>query len=206
MNSSPPGARDSAPPALARLASDEACALAEGVVFFCVEGAPPQLCRTRTGPDGSLTFRTELTGRVCAARRDELHLEVGPHHVVVRHLLPEAIRLDELVGRRISLVLRQRYGGRGRATIDAELRDEARRLLLWAHDGRLPADREAHGLALRTSFDAANGHRLALAHDGGVAHVAPSGRARIRMQGHPHDAALIRLGVDDVSLVVLRAS
>jgi hypothetical protein len=204
MTSSPPGTHDALPPAFARLTGTGTSGLGEGVIFFSVEGAPRQACRTRTGPDGTLSFHTSLSGRVVEVRSDELVLEVGAHRVVVRHLLPAAVDLSELRDHRLLIGVQQRYRGRGRATIDAEIRDRAGRLLLWAHDGRFPEDREARGLALRASLDPGRDQRLALVHETGVASLSAPGHARVRRDGVPHDALLLRLGPDDVSLVLLR--
>ena len=149
MTSSPPNTVDAHPPALVTLASGAADVLEEGLIFFSVEGAPTAACRTTTGPDGSLTFTTTLRGRVASVDTDELALTVGDRRVVVRHFVPDAIDWSGLVDQSVLVTVKQRYQGRGRATIDAEVRDTAGRLVLWARDGRLPSDDEARGLALR---------------------------------------------------------
>lgn len=201
MTSSPPGARQPIQ-GCARLR--DLASLEEGVIFFSVEGAPPQACRTQTARDGSIRFLTSLSGLLTQVRLDELVLQVGPAPVIVRHLLPRAVDLSDLVGQRLVLRIEQRYRGPGRATIDAEFHDRTGRLLLWAHDGRFPEDRQAHGLAVRASLDSAQRHRLAIVHQRGVTTLAAPGRGRIEHEGVNFDVAVIRLGADDVSFVALR--
>lgn len=204
MNSSPPTPRDDRARALVRVASAEAFVLDEGVIFFSVEGAPTEACRTETAPDGSLTFTTTLQGPVTAVQPDELVLDVRGHRVVVRHLLPGAIDLSGLLESRVLVTVQQRYRGRGRATIDAEIRDAGGRLVLWARDGRLPSDADARGLSMRVCLDPDGHHRLALSQAQGVVSLAAPGIVRVERDGVTHDALLIRLGPDDASFVILR--
>ncbi len=206
MSSSPPGARDSIPPCLPRLAElgFRAHARDESVIFFCVEDAPREACGTRTGPDGSLTFHTRLSGTVLDVGPGEMRIDTGQHRVLVRHLLPSSIDLRELSANTLEIEIVQRYRGRGRATIDAELRDSRGRMLLWAHDGRMPADRESHGLALRLTVDASGTRRLAVGHEGGVSSIASPDFAPVRIGRAMHDLVVVRLGADDVSFVLLR--
>lgn len=203
MTSSPPGARDSTALPLLRLVEPafRAAAADEGVIFFCVEGAPREACRTQNRPDGSLTFETHLVGRVTDVMPGELRLECGEHRAVVRHLLPSAMDLGGLAGHGLRVDITQCYRGRGRATIDAELRDPEQRLLLWAHDGRMPPDRL--GLAFRGSVGA-EGHRLALGHSAGVSSVSAGDVLPVPGGIEPFDLAVLRVGLDDVSFVLLR--
>lgn len=205
MTSSPPGARDTAPPFLARFAEGRFRAYAgdEPIIFFCVEGAPREACRTRTA-DGGLTFDTTLSGRVVAVEPGELTLDVGGQPAIVRHLLPSAFDLGDSLGHTLEVRVVQRYLGPGRATIDAELRDASGRLVLWAHDGRMPSDRVAHGLALRLTVDAAGGHRLAVGHSRGVASVGAPDFGQVWVGGEPYVLVVVRAGADDVSFVLLR--
>ena len=203
MASSPPTARESAHPPLPRLieAAFRAHGADEGVIFFCVEAAPREACRTCSTPDGGLTFETRLTGTVVAVLPGELRLADGERRPVVRHLLPGAVDLSALDGHRVSIDIAQRYLGRGRATIDAELRDDDGRLLLWAHDGRTPSDQL--GLAFRRTLDA-DGQRLSVGHAGGVSHVSAGDVLRVRAGADTFDLAVVRAGADDVSFVLLR--
>ncbi len=206
MSSSPPSARDSsAPPPLARLAEPELRARGadEAVIFFCVEGAPREACRTHALPGGGLAFETLLCGRVQASEPGELRLEHAGRPVLVRHLVPSAVELRGLVGHELSLRVCQQYLGPGRATIDAELHDAGGRLLLWAHDGRVPPDRSAHGLALRCTV-ADSRHRLAVGHAGGVASVGAPDLAQVRAGGDLYELAVVRVEADDVAFVLLR--
>jgi hypothetical protein len=206
MNSSPPGARDSIPPALPRLAEAgfRAHARDEGVIFFCVEAAPREACRTHAGPDGSLSFQTQLFGIVTEIAPGELWLAMGERRVLVRHLLPSAIDLGELCGHRIEIQIQQSYRGRGRATIEAQIRDASGRLLVWAHDGRMPSDRDSHGLALRLTLDSDGDPRLAIGHSGGVASLAVPDLVGVKTGSDSYDFVVVRLGTDDVSFVLLR--
>ncbi len=203
MASSPPGARESTPPLLLRLneAAFRAGVADEGILFFCVEDAPREACRTRSCPDGSLTFETCLEGTVIDASPGELRLSTAERSSVVRHLLPSALELSPLRGQLIRADVTQRYLGRGRATIDAELRDAEGRVLLWAHDGRTPPDQL--GLAFRRTVDA-DGHRLAVGHLAGVSSVSAGDVVRVRCGIDPFDLAVLRVGADDVSFVLLR--
>ena len=203
MASSPPTARESAHPPPTRLieAAFRADGAGDGVIFFCVEAAPHEACRTHSSPDGGLTFETHLKATVLEVLPGELRLADGDHRPVVRHLLPRAVDLSALRGHRVSIDIAQRYLGRGRATIDTELRDADDRLLLWAHDGRVPADQL--GLAFRRTVDA-DGHRLAIGHAGGVSTVSAGELVRLRAGLDTFDLAIIRAGADDVSFVLMR--
>lgn len=206
MPSFPPYELDNTRPTA--LASFEAAPFArsardEGVIFFCVENAPRELCRTRVGGDGSLTFETHLSGRVLAVQRDAIILDVSGREVQVRHLLPSSIRLDALIGRKLQIRLVQQYQGRCRATIDAEIRDAAGRLILWARDGRFPSDRYAHGLTLRASVDA-NETRLAVRAGDRVVSVPCPGVASLQVGARDLTLALVRLGAEDIGFVLLR--
>lgn len=203
MASSPPTARESSHPPLMRLieAAFRAEGAAEGVIFFCVEAAPRAACRTHSDPDGSLTFETRLEATVIEVLPGELRLASGDHRPVVRHLLPSGVDLTALRGHRVCIDIAQRYLGRGRATIDTELRDTEGGLLLWAHDGRTPPDRL--GLAFRRTVDA-GGQRLAVGHAGGVSSVSAGEVVRVRAGIETFDLAVVRAGADDVSFVLLR--
>lgn len=203
MASSPPNARESSHPPPTRLveAAFRAGGADEGVIFFCIEAAPHEACRTHSSPDGGLTFETRLVATVTEVRPGELHLADGEHRPVVRHLLPRGVDLSALRGHRLKIDIAQRYRGRGRATIDAELRDTDGRLLLWAHDGRTPADQL--GLAFRRTVDA-GGQRLAVCHAGGICTVSAGDVARVRAGLDTFDLAVVRAGPDDVSFVLLR--
>ena len=72
MPTSPPHERDVARPRVLTAvdaARFERHARDEGILFFCVENAPREACRTEVGADGSLTFRTVLAGRVLSVSR-----------------------------------------------------------------------------------------------------------------------------------------
>ncbi|HEY8432024.1 MAG TPA: hypothetical protein VIL20_26790 [Sandaracinaceae bacterium] len=176
----------------------------EAVLFFCVEGAPREACRTLGLPDGGLRFDTVLHGIVVGSEPGELHVEHGRRRVTVRYLLPSAIDLAALVGHPLHARVSQQYLGRGRATIDAELRDPAGRLLLWARDGRMPADRSAHGLALRLTVADAY-HRLAVGHAGGLASLRAPDLARVRIGADRYAFVLVRAEADDVAFALVRS-
>lgn len=175
----------------------------DGVVFFSVEGAPPDVCQTRSAPDGSLTFHTTVAGRVVAVQPNELVIARGAHTIRVHHLLPRAVDLSELEGHAVRVEIAQCYLRAGRATIDCELRDAHGRLILWAHDGRMPIDADSHGLALRTLVDD-GASCLAVGHDRGVAQLEVPSSAQVRREGETCELLLCRLGADDVSLVIVR--
>ena len=205
MSSSPPTARDSTPPpaigldegVFRRTAGDDA------VVFFCVEGAPREACRTTSERDGGLTFTTTLVGRVVGAERGAIALETRTGTVLLRHLLPGAVDLSSLVGRQLLASVRQRYARSGRATIDAELRDRAGRLVLWAHDGRLPSDREAQGLSVRGVVSEGE-PRLVVGGSGGLVSVSSPGLGALDHDGHRFAILVVRLGADDAAFAVVR--
>ena len=206
MASSPPSSVPSQRPealaTLERAAFDEHVAR-EGVLFFCVENAPRSACETRTAADGSLTFHVAIVGRVVAARRGSLVIANGSEpNVIIRHLLPTGIELAALEGHHVEIELEQRYRGRGRATIDAEVRDELGRLILWAHDGRMPEDRDARGLTFRTTLDP-SGMRLAVRAAELVSLSCP-GTVELTLGSRDFTLALARLGADDVGFVMLR--
>lgn len=206
MSSSPPGARDSsAPPPLARVAEAElrAHGADEAVIFFCVDGAPREACRTHALAGGGLLFETILGGRVLASEPGELQMEHAGRPVVVRHLVPSALDLGGLAGHAVQVRVAQQYVGAGRATIDAEIRDASGRLLLWAHDGRMPPDRSAHGLALRCTV-AESRQRLAVGHAGGVVSIGAPELAEVRAGGDLYALAVVRVETDDVAFVLLR--
>lgn len=203
MKSTPPNAHDAPPAVTARIESEAFHPLDDGVIFFSVEGAPPESCRTSTRPDGSLTFETTLEGRVVAVDRDELLLRVGPRVVAVRHLLPSAVSLAPLVGQELTARVIQRYADRGRATIDATLHDTQGRLLLWARDGRLPPDGESHGFALRLAVDG-QAPRLVAQADALLVITAP-GDGVAELFGVQHRLLVLRAAPRDVSFVLLRA-
>jgi hypothetical protein len=197
------GSHSSAPPprALARVRAGPLSA-DDSVSFFCVEGAPPESCRTRTDPDGSLTFSTRLSGPVLEVVPDALVVARGPHRVRLRHLLPSLVDLSRLRGHTVGVELSQRYGRRGRATIDCVLRDADAGLVLWARDGRLPEDRESHGLALRALMtDGAP--RLAVGDERGVHHLRPPSRQVVHRRGERSELLLTRLGSEDLSIVLV---
>ncbi len=203
MKSTPPTAHDAPPATTAWVESEAFHPLEDGVIFFSVEGAPRESCRTSTKPDGSLTFETTLEGRAIAVDRDELLLRVGPRVVAVRHLLPGAVSLAPLIGQELTVRVIQRYGDRGRATIDATLHDAEGRLLLWARDGRLPADPEGHGFALRLAVDG-EAPRLVTQADALLVITAP-GEGVVERGGVQHRLLVLRAAPSDVSFVLLRA-
>lgn len=200
----PPTSHSSAPPprTLARLCADDAGD--EGVIFFSVEGAPPEVCRTEAGADGSLTFRTSVQGRVVEIGPDELVIARDPHRIRVRHLLPRSIDLGDLQGHAVRVDVTQRYEGRGRATIDAVIRDARGRLILWARDGKIPGDRDSLGLSLRTLVDESGEVRLAVGHEDGVRALTAPTRRLVRRESETCQLLLSRVGLDDVSMVILR--
>ncbi|MBX3269986.1 MAG: hypothetical protein KF729_06975 [Sandaracinaceae bacterium] len=204
MPPSPPKPVADARPPL-RAALDEARffrdAATEGILFFCVEGAPPEACATRSGPGGVLVFHTSLRGRVLAVEPDLLVLAAGRHRVHVRHHLPPGVELAPLAGRRVALTLTQSYRGRGRATIDAVLADDEGHTFLWAHDGRHPDD--AHGLSLRAMLEG-GATRLAVRTDAGAVAVPCPGVASIALEGREHALVVVRGAADDVGFVLLR--
>jgi len=205
MASFPPRELDDAPPtALASLDRDAFAAHGseDGVLFFCVESAPPAYCSTRSEADGSLTFETELEGLVLGVDRDFLILLVEDQEVRIRYLIPSSISLEPLAGRRVAFELRQAYRERGRATIDAVLRDQEGRQILWAHDGRFPEDR--HELSLRATMDASSAPRLAARTRDGIVSLDAPGLATFRVGGRDLALALVRLGADDVGFLLLR--
>ncbi len=203
--SSPPSELDPQPTALATFAADvfERAAASEGLIFFCVDNAPRRACTTRAGADGSLTFRTSLTGRVISVEPDALVLEVGERTTRIRHHLPAGLTLEALTGQVVRFELSQIYRGRGRATIDAELSDTSGRMILWARDGRFPSDRDAHGLSLRLTVDA-NETRLAVRTRGGVTSLGSPGARDLVVDGKKLALALVRIGPDDASFALLR--
>lgn len=204
MTSSPPTARDSGPPAVPRLSEPafRAAARDEVLLFFCVEDAPRSACKTESAP-GGLCFRTTLSGRITSTGPEELVID---GHTRVRHLLPSSLDLAPLVGHAMQIEIAQQYGRRGRATIDAEIRDAKGRLLLWARDGVVPADRDARGLALRATIAPDGARRLAVAHAGGVASMGVPDLARVRTADGSFDLVVLRLGTDDVAFVLVRRS
>lgn len=203
MASSPPSARESTQPPVLRLIEPvfRAGAADEAVIFFCVENAPREACRTRSVPDGGVTFETHLSGTVVDTAPGELGVARGDHRAIVRHLLPAAVDLTPLRGHLAAVAITQRYLARGRATIDAEIRDADGRLLLWAHDGRTPPDQL--GLAFRGTVDA-GGHRLAVGHAGGVSSVSAGDVIRVRIGTDTFDLGVVRASADDVSFVLTR--
>lgn len=174
----------------------------EGILFFCVENAPREACQTQAGADGTLTFRTLVSGRVSDVQRGAMIITAEPLDVALRHLLPSGLDLTGLLGHEVTVELEQSYRGRGRATIDAEIRDGAGRLILWAHDGRMPGDRDARGLSLRATVDP-TGMRLAVRAAELVSLPCPA-TAAISLGGRDFTFALTRLGADDVGFVMLR--
>jgi hypothetical protein len=202
MTSSPPTARDSGPPPVPRISEPafRAAAREESLLFFCVEDAPRDACRTESVADG-LCFRTTLASRIVSTAPEELVLEGATR---VRHLLPSSVDLAPLAGHAMQIEISQRYGKRGRATIDAQIRDSKGRLLLWARDGRWPADKEAQGLALRATFAVDGAPRLAIAHAGGVSSIGAPDLARVRTAEGWFEMLVLRLGAEDVAFVLVR--
>lgn len=203
MKSNPPSAHETSPAVTATVRSEAFRPLEDGVIFFSVEGAPPESCRTTTRPDGSLTFETTLEGRAIAVDRDELLLRVGPRVVAVRHLLPSAVSLAPLIGQALSVRVTQRYEDRGRATIDATIHDERGRLLVWARDGRLPPDAEARGFVLRLSVDREE-PRLVTQGDDLLVIRAP-GSGTVTRGGVEHQLLVLRAEPGDVSFALVRS-
>jgi hypothetical protein len=173
------------------------------VLFVCVEGAPLEACRTTPEPDGGLTFTTTLFGRVRDVERGAIALQTRSGVVILRHLLPTALELGDLVGCTMLASVRQRYARSGRATIDAELRDAAGRLVLWAHDGRMPSDRDAQGLSVRGVVSDGE-PRLAVGGSEGLVSVPSPGLAALDHDGQRFAVLVVRLGVDDAAFAVLR--
>jgi len=205
MASFPPRELDDAPPtAVAALDRDRFASHGseDGVLFLCVENAPPARCSTRAEANGSLVFHTTLDGRVLEVNRDFLIMLVDDREVRVRYLLPDGVSLEPLAGRRVTVDLRQSYQGRGRATIDAVFRDASGRQILWAHDGRFPEDR--HELSLRATMGAGSAPRLAARTRDGIVSLDAPGLATFRVGGRDLALALVRLGVDDVGFLLLR--
>ncbi|UJR80798.1 Hypothetical protein I5071_28480 [Sandaracinus amylolyticus] len=172
------------------------------VAYVGVEHAPPGASRTRRAADGTLTLETRLVGRVGDVGPQGFVVEHAGFPARVRHLLPAALELRALGGHDVSLDLEERLHA-GRCTVDARVRDrDDGALVLWTHDGELPEDRVAHGLALRMRMgDEARG--LVIAHRGGLVIVRAPSVVAVDTEVGPMLFVVLRLGDEDVAFVAL---
>lgn len=180
----------------ARFARD---ALEATVAYLGIEHAPPGAARTRRDPDGSIVLSTSLTGPVTSVEPGRLSLDQQGFTATLRHLLPDAIELGALVGSCVTVELSERLH-RGRCTADAQVRDASGALVLWARDGALPDDLDAHGLALRDE----GGRGLAIAHRSGLAMVRGPGLALCEDDAGTLLVVVLRTGADDAAFAALR--
>ncbi|MDQ3034157.1 MAG: hypothetical protein M3Y87_17245 [Myxococcota bacterium] len=176
-------------------------ALDATVAYVGVSSAPPEASHTRRDADGSIVLDTALEGRVIEVGPEGLVVEHGGFLARVRHLLPDAIDLGTLLGRHVSIELREHLHGT-RCTVEARIRDEQGALLLWARDGHLPDDRASHGLAMRMRV-AEDGRGLVIAHRSGLAMVRGPGLALVESDQGALLVVVLRTGDADAAFVAL---
>lgn len=194
MPSSPPH-----PGASSRPARVLGAPTGEDVLYAAVEHASPQACRTRT-EGGSLSFRTDVSGRVVSADPDGLWLDDAGQLCRAHLILPACLRTTELVGQVLRLSVVHAYAG-ARVNLDVRIYDKEDRLLLWARDGALPPDSDAP-LALRVAHSSESRSRLVLA-QGLARAVVGLGWSEVPLEGGLR-VWVGKLEPGDVSLLVTR--
>ena len=204
MASAPPILRRSElPPARAAVDADALDRRSEGTVCFAVEGAPLGSSTTEDLGPGAVAIRTVVRGRVLAVEPSGLEIDVGGAIARLRCLLPAAVSLDPLAGHVVTATVTLFLHRHRAPTVDATVLDEAGRLLLWARDGALPSDREAHGVAVRVAQAPGGASRLIFA----AAHAlasARSGEAACLAGDVDLLAVALRVAPDDAAFVLVR--
>ncbi len=152
-------------------------------------------------PDGGLLIQTVLEGVVERVGPDLLIVTRDGQKARVRYLLPSALDLEPLLGAAVKISVSLEFSPENRPTIDATIRDGAGRLLLWAHDGTLPADRPDRPV-VRLSHQP-QGPRLAFAHRGGLSTVSTAEIITLDTRTGPATAAGIRVSDDDIGFLVV---
>jgi hypothetical protein len=173
----------------------------EAAVCFAVEGASFEETSSIPSADGGLLIETVIAGVVREVGPDLLVVARDGQEARVRYLLPSALDLEPLLGARVKISVSLQFSAEKRPTVDASIRDARGRLLLWAHDGALPADR-ADRPVVRLAHEA-RGPRLAFAHRGGLSTVATAEIIDLDTRGGPATAAGIRISDDDVGFIVV---
>jgi hypothetical protein len=173
----------------------------EAAVCFAVEGASFEETSSIPSADGGLLIETVIDGVVREVGPDLLVIARDGQEARVRYLLPSAVDLEPLLGPRVKISVSLQFSAEKRPTVDASIRDAHGRLLLWAHDGVLPADRPDRPV-VRLAHEA-RGPRLAFAHRGGLSTVATAEIIHLDTRSGSATAAGVRISNDDVGFIVV---
>jgi len=173
-------------------------------VCFAIEGAALDAGHSKLVGDTTV-LTTQVRGRVAAVLGDELTLEEPAGQTRVRFLLPSGVALAGLLDRFVSVEVTHRIGTSGATSIDASIRDGRGRLLLWAHDGGLTAERSARGLQLRITHPPDGDPRLAIGAAKHAVTTVEAGRAgRVDGGDASYVVLVLRVGPGDASYVLIR--
>ena len=204
MASAPPILRRSElPPARAAVDAGALDRRAEGTVCFAVEGSPLGSSSTEDLGAGAVAIRTVVHGRVLSVEPAGLELDVAGSIVRIRCLLPEAVSLEPLAGHVVTATVSLFLHRHRAPTVDMTVLDEEGRLLLWARDGALPSDREAHGVAVRVAQAPGGTSRLVFAAPHALA-SARAGEAACLVTDVDLLAVALRVAPDDAAFVLVR--
>lgn len=173
-------------------------------VCFVIEGAPPASTRAEDRPDGSIRFRTAVRGVLVSAGPHHFDIDVASTVVRVRHLLPDGVSFDTLLGHELCVEVRQVFHPDRAPTIDGRVLATDGALLFWGRDGHLPPDQPALGIALRVAHDESGGPRLVFATAGGVTSVGPREVLSAQADDARFVAAVLRVRPDDASFLLVR--
>jgi len=155
--------------------------------------------------DGSLLLRSRFKGLVRSVGGDAIRIRTAGSRrpTIVRYLLPAQVGLRHLVALtptfEIDIAL---LDGRP-PTVDARIFHEGR-LLLWAHSGTLPADRDSPVAPVRLAHTPA-GDRLVFVRQRRVTGVAEGHVADVHTDVGRFRAFAVRVA-DEASFVLVRLS
>ncbi len=171
----------------------QALAESDRELCFAIEGSPPGSGRSVLMSDGSLRLVHELEGFVVCVTQTHLDLGSAVGLVRVRLVLPRAIRLDGLLGHRVSLETTHRLGAHG--AFDLRLRDPRGTLVLWAYDGVVPGGDDALGVL----WDGAS----VVLRSGASADSAPRRLGEVHVEGRGCRCVTLRASAENAAFVVL---
>lgn len=171
---------------------------------FAVSGGPPGCSRSVPAGGARLDLLSDVTGRVTRVAGEVLELDDRGHRVRVQHLLPPSVDLAALLDHRVRIEVRHLLASGRVPTIDARIRSPEGTLLLWARDGRLPAEGPVEGAAVRVRCDDADAPRLAVAWAGDVATCGAGQALEVGSGGDAMTVLALRVGAGDAAFVLAR--
>ena len=173
-------------------------------VCFSIEDPSPLASSTRVLDQGGIEVATRVCGRVTRVEPG-LILVADPSPVRVRHMLPVTVLAEPLLGLTVAVSVHVCLRTGTAPQVDATIRDADGELLLWAHDGPLPADIEAPvGLSVRLSHARSASARLAIVGAGAVQTMRAHQRVPVATADGSFELLVLGVHGDGAAFVAVR--